>query len=104
MGMTMSQKILAHHANLESVEAGDLILANLDLVLANDITGPVAINEFNKFGVKDVFDKKKVALVPDHFTPAKDIQAAQLCKALRDFAHEKEIENYFEVGQMGIEQ
>ncbi|MGI6467099.1 MAG: 3-isopropylmalate dehydratase large subunit [Sphaerochaetaceae bacterium] len=103
MGMTMSQKILAHHANLESVEAGDLILANLDLVLANDITGPVAINEFNKFGVKDVFDKKKVALVPDHFTPAKDIQAAQLCKALRDFAHEKEIENYFEVGQMGIE-
>lgn len=103
MSMTMSQKILAKHANVEKVEAGQLILADLDLVLGNDVTAPVAIKEFAKFGVKDVFDKKKIALVPDHFTPNKDIKAAQLAKEMREFAYEKEIENYFEVGQMGIE-
>ena len=103
MSMTMSQKILASCAKVEKVEAGQLIMADLDLVLGNDITGPVAIKEFAKFGVKDVFDNKKVALVPDHFTPNKDIKAAQQCKILREFAHEKEIENYFEIGQMGIE-
>ena len=103
MSMTMSQKILASCAKVEKVEAGQLIMADLDLVLGNDITAPVAIKEFAKFGVKDVFDKKKVALVPDHFTPNKDIKAAQQCKILREFAHEKEIENYFEIGQMGIE-
>jgi 3-isopropylmalate/(R)-2-methylmalate dehydratase large subunit len=103
MSMTMSQKILAKHANVEKVEAGQLILADLDMVLGNDVTAPVAIKEFAKFGVKDVFDKKKIALVPDHFTPNKDIKAAQLAKEMREFAYEKEIENYFEVGQMGIE-
>jgi 3-isopropylmalate/(R)-2-methylmalate dehydratase large subunit len=103
MSMTMSQKILAKHANVEKVEAGQLILADLDMVLGNDVTAPVAIKEFAKFEVKDVFDKKKIALVPDHFTPNKDIKAAQLAKEMREFAYEKEIENYFEVGQMGIE-
>ncbi len=103
MSMTMSQKILAHHANLKEVRSGQLIMANLDLVLGNDITSPVAINEFKKFGIDKVFDKKKVALVPDHFAPNKDIKAAMQCKAMREFAHDKEIENYFEIGQMGIE-
>lgn len=103
MGMTMTQKILAAHAGLAEVKAGQLIQANLDLVLGNDITTPVAIKEFNKIGVKDVFDKKKVAIVPDHFAPNKDLKAAEQCKFVRDFALEKEIENYFEVGEMGIE-
>ncbi|MGL6106794.1 3-isopropylmalate dehydratase large subunit [Romboutsia sp.] len=103
MGMTMTQKILAAHANLEKVEAGQLIQANLDLVLGNDITTPVAINEFNKIGFDGVFDKSKIAIVPDHFTPNKDIKAAEQCKYVREFALEKEVENYFEVGEMGIE-
>jgi len=103
MGMTMSQKILASHAGLESVRAGQLVMADLDLVLGNDITAPVAINEFAKFGKKTVFDREKVALVPDHFTPNKDIKAAEQAKAMRTFAREHEITNYFEVGQMGIE-
>ena len=103
MGMTMTQKILAAHAGLESVVAGQLIEANLDLVLGNDITSPVAVNEFNKIGCDCVFDKNKVAIVPDHFTPNKDIKAAEQCKFIREFAKEKEIKNYFEVGQMGIE-
>ena len=103
MGMTMTQKILAHHAKLESVRAGQLIMADLDMVLGNDITAPVAINEFGKFGKKTVFDKDKVALVPDHFSPNKDIKAAEQCKALRSFARDHEITNYFDVGQMGIE-
>lgn len=103
MGMTMTQKILAAHAGLEEVKAGQLIQANLDLVLGNDITTPVAIKEFHKIGVKDVFDKKKVAIVPDHFAPNKDLKAAEQCKFVREFALEKEIENYFEVGEMGIE-
>ena len=103
MGMTMTQKILAHHAKLDSVRVGQLIMADLDMVLGNDITAPVAINEFPKFGQKTVFDKDKVALVPDHFSPNKDIKAAEQCKAMRMFAREHDITNYFDVGQMGIE-
>jgi len=103
MGMTMSQKVLAEKAGLKSVHAGQLIMADVDLVLGNDITSPVAIAEFSKFGKKEVFDKNKIALVPDHFAPNKDIKAAEQCKCMREFAHDKEIKNYFEVGQMGIE-
>ena len=103
MGMTMTQKIFAAHTGLKSVEAGQLVEANLDLVLGNDITSPVAVREFEKTGVKEVFDKAKVAIVPDHFTPNKDIKAAEQCKLLREFANNKEIENYFEIGEMGIE-
>ncbi len=104
MAMTMSQKILAQHAGKESVRAGELILANLDLVLGNDITAPVAIGEFEKFGKSDVFDKAKIALVPDHFTPNKDIKAATQCQCMRNFAKDKKIKNYFEVGHdCGVE-
>lgn len=103
MAMTMTQKILAAHAGLESVVAGQLIEANLDLVLGNDITTPVAATEFNKIGKKTVFDGKKVAIVPDHFAPNKDIQAAEQCKVVREFAHSKGVENYYEIGEMGIE-
>ncbi|SHI45143.1 3-isopropylmalate/(R)-2-methylmalate dehydratase large subunit [Clostridium cavendishii DSM 21758] len=103
MGMTMTQKILAKHAGLDYVKAGQLIEANLDLVLGNDITTPVAIKEFQKLGFDNVFDKKKVAIVPDHFAPNKDIKAAEQCKFIREFAYEKEIENFFDVGEMGIE-
>ena len=103
MGMTMTQKILAAHAGLESVQAGQLIMAALDLVLANDITGPVAIHEVEKLNKKTVFDKDKIALVPDHFTPNKDIKSAEHCKCVREYAKEHDITNYFEVGQMGIE-
>lgn len=102
-GMTMSQKILAKHAGLESVQAGQLIEADLDLVLGNDITAPVAIKEMEKFNRKGVFDKDKIALVPDHFVPNKDIKSAENCKCLRQFARKNEITNYFEVGEMGIE-
>lgn len=101
--MTMTQKILAAHAGEKEVKAGQFIEADLDIVLANDITGPVAIKEFNKMGAKGVFDVNKVVLVPDHFTPNKDIKAAEQCKMLREFAEHQEIENYFEVGEMGIE-
>ena len=103
MAMTMTQKILSKHANLEEVKTGQLIEANLDLVLGNDITSPVAIKEFNKLGIDEVFDKNKVAIVLDHFTPNKDIKSAQQCKVTRGFAREKGIVNYFDVGQMGIE-
>ncbi len=103
MGMTMTQKILAAHAGLESVKAGQLIEAKLDIVHGNDVTTPVAVKEFNKIGVKEVFDKNKVTIVPDHFTPNKDIKSAEHCKIIREFAREKDIKNYFEVGQMGIE-
>lgn len=103
MGMTMTQKILAAHAGLESVKAGQLIEADLDLVLGNDITSPVAINEFYKLKLENVFDKDKVAIVPDHFTPNKDIKAAEQNKMIREFAKEKDITNYFDVGEMGIE-
>ncbi len=103
MGMTMTQKILAKAAGMDSVKAGDLIMADLSLVLGNDITTPVAIGEFDKIGIENVFDKAKIALVPDHFTPNKDIKSAQQAKTLRVFAREQEIVNYFEVGEMGIE-
>lgn len=103
MGMTMTQKILAAHAGLESVKAGQLIEAKLDLVLGNDITTPVAVTEFKKFGVDKVFDTNKIAIVPDHFTPNKDIKAAEQVKYIREFAEEKEIVNFFEIGEMGIE-
>lgn len=103
MGMTMTQKILAAHAGLESVKAGQLIEANLDLVLGNDITTPVAVNEFKKFGTDKVFSKSQIAIVPDHFTPNKDIKAAEQVKYIREFANKMEIENFFEVGEMGIE-
>ena len=103
MGMTMTQKILAAHAHLGSVAAGDLIEADLDLVLGNDITSPVAIKEMDKMQVSGVFDKDKIALVPDHFVPNKDIKSAEHCKCVREFAKKNDITNYFEVGQMGIE-
>lgn len=102
MGMTMTEKILAKHAGRDSVSAGDLLVSQVDLVLANDITGPPAINEFEKIG-RPVFDKNKIALVPDHFSPCKDIKSATMCKRMRDFARKHEIKNYFEVGRMGIE-
>ena len=103
MGMTMTQKILAAAAGLDKVEAGQLIEANLDLVLGNDITSPVAIHEMDKMTVDTVFDKDKVALVMDHFIPNKDIKSAQHCKCVREFACKHEITNYFDVGEMGIE-
>ena len=103
MGMTMTQKILAAHAGLSEVKAGQLIEADLDLVLGNDITSPVAIHEMDKMTVKTVFDKDKIALVPDHFVPNKDIKSAEHCKCVREFAAKHDITNYFEVGQMGIE-
>jgi 3-isopropylmalate/(R)-2-methylmalate dehydratase large subunit len=103
MGMTMSQKILAAHAGLSGVQAGELIKANLDLVLGNDITAPVAIDELKKAGIETVFDKTKIALVMDHFTPNKDIKAAEQCKCVREFAGARDIENFFDVGEMGVE-
>ena len=103
MGMTMTQKILAAHAGLDKVEAGQLIEARLDLVLGNDITSPVAIKEMDKMKTEGVFDKDKIALVPDHFVPNKDIKSAEHCKCVREFAKKHDITNYFEVGQMGIE-
>ena len=102
MGMNMTEKIFARHAGLDKVVPGQLIKCKLDLVLGNDITSPPAITEFNKIG-KPVFDKNKIALVPDHFTPNKDIKSAQMAKIVREFARKHEIVNYFEVGQMGIE-
>ena len=103
MGMTMTQKILAAHAGLDHVEAGQLIEADLDLVLGNDITSPVAIHEMDKMTVQTVFDKEKVALVMDHFIPNKDIKSAEHCKCVREFACKHDITNYFDVGEMGIE-
>lgn len=103
MAMTMTQKILAHHAGLESVAAGQLIMAELDLVLGNDITSPVAIKEFERLGAGKVFDVDKVTMVMDHFAPNKDIKAAQQCKMCRDFCKEQEITHFFDVGKMGIE-
>ena len=103
MGMTMTQKILAAHAGLAEVKAGQLIEAELDLVLGNDITSPVAINEMKKMNCQTVFDKDKIALVMDHFIPNKDIKSAENCKCCREFACRHEISNYFDVGDMGIE-
>ncbi len=103
MAMTMTQKILAAHAGLPEVKPGQLIKAKLDMVLGNDITSPVAINEFNKAGFEGVFDTDKISLVMDHFAPNKDIKAAQQCKQCRTFAHRFDIKNYYDVGEMGIE-
>lgn len=103
MKMTMTQKILAAHAGRESVRAGEFISAKLDLVLGNDVTTPVAIREFNRLEQDHVFDTARIALVPDHFTPNKDIQSAEHCKQMRCFAKDMAIENYFEIGEMGIE-
>ena len=103
MGMTMTQKILAKHAGLESVTAGQLIEANLDLVLGNDVTSPVAIKELSKFKNQQVFDKDKIALVMDHFTPNKDIKSAEHCKCVREYAAANSITNFFDVGAIGIE-
>ncbi len=103
MGMTMTQKILAAHAGLDKVVSGQLIEADLDLVLGNDITSPVAINEMSKMDNNGVFDKDKIALVMDHFIPNKDIKSAENCKCCRDFAASHKISNYFDVGKMGIE-
>ncbi|HKK96481.1 MAG TPA: 3-isopropylmalate dehydratase large subunit [Anaerovoracaceae bacterium] len=103
MGMTMTQKILANHAGLEKVVAGQLINANLDMVLANDITGPVSIDEFENHGFDGVFNKEKISLVMDHFTPNKDIKSAEQCKKCRTFAKSFNITNFYDVGNMGIE-
>lgn len=103
MGMTMTQKILASHAGLDSVQAGQLILANLDLVLGNDITSPVAIKEFAKLNKNGVFDKDRVTMVMDHFAPNKDIKAAEQCKMCRDFCGENNVTHFYDVGEMGIE-
>jgi len=102
-GMTMTQKILAAHAGLDRVEVGQLVMARLDMVLGNDITTPVAVKEFRKIGIDHVFDKNKIAIVPDHFTPNKDIKSAEQVKFIREFAREMDIVNFFEVGQMGVE-
>ena len=102
MGMTMTEKILAKHAGIDVVNPGQLINCKLDMVLANDVTAPPAIKEFEKIG-KPVFDNTKIALVPDHFTPNKDIKSAGLAKIVRDFAHKHNIVNYFEIGRVGIE-
>ena len=103
MEMTMTQKILAAHAGLPEVKAGDLIEAKLDLVLGNDVTTPVAVSVFDKAGFTRVFDKDKIAIVLDHYTPCKDIKSAQLCKTARDFARRFQITHFFDVGQVGIE-
>lgn len=102
MGMTMTQKILAKHAGLDSVVEGQLIRAKLDMVLGNDITSPVAINEFQKNGFDSVFDRTKISLVMDHFTPNKDIKAAKQCQQCRSFADKYDIVNYYDVGNVGI--
>jgi 3-isopropylmalate/(R)-2-methylmalate dehydratase large subunit len=101
--MTITEKILAAAAGRKFVEPGELIDAGVDLVLTNDITAPIAITEFKKIGAKGVFDKGKIALIPDHFVPQKDIKAAEQCKILKDFAHEHDLSLYFEVGRMGVE-
>ena len=103
MAMTMTQKILAHHAGLDSVSAGQLVLVNVDRVLGNDITSPVAIREFEKIGAKGVYDKTKVTMVMDHFAPNKDIKAAGQCKMCRDFCEREEVVHFYDVGKMGIE-
>ncbi|HSV96196.1 MAG TPA: 3-isopropylmalate dehydratase large subunit [Spirochaetota bacterium] len=103
MGMTISEKILAAHSGRESVEPGDLIEARVDLVLGNDITAPIAIKEFRDLGIKDVFDRECIALIPDHFTPNKDIKSAEQVKILRDFAREYGIVHFYDVGRVGVE-
>ena len=103
MGMTMTQKILSAHAGLDSVRAGQLIRAKLDMVLGNDVTTPVAINEFEQNGFKNVFDKDKISIVLDHFTPNKDIKSAEHCKQCREFANAMDVTNFYDVGEMGVE-
>ncbi len=103
MGMTISEKIMAAHAGMDSVKPGQLIEAKLDMILANDITAPIAIREFEKLGVDRVWDRDRISLVPDHFTPNKDIKSAEQVKMVREFAARMNISNYFEVGEMGIE-
>ncbi len=103
MGMTITEKILADHCGKKEVSPGELIMAKVDLCLANDVTAPIAIKEFEKIGANKVFDNEKIALVPDHFTPNKDINSAEQAKILRDFARKHKIKHYFEVGQMGVE-
>ncbi len=103
MGMTMTQKILARHAGLDHVEAGQLVEGKLDLVLGNDITAPVAITEFDKAGLTQIFDKDKIAIVLDHSAPCKDIKSAQLCAQAREFAKRFSITHFYDVGQMGVE-
>ena len=103
MGMTMTQKILARAAGVKSCRAGELLMCRLDLVLGNDITAPVAINEFEKMGATKVFDPAKIALIPDHFVPNKDIKSATMAKQMRDFAKAQKIVHYYEVGRVGIE-
>ena len=103
MGMTMTQKILAAKAGLDSVVSGQLIECQVDMVLANDITGPVSINEFEKYDFDKVFDKEKITLVMDHFAPNKDIKSAQQCRQCRNFARRFNLDNYYDVGEMGIE-
>ncbi len=101
--MTITEKVLSAHAGKKKVEPGELINAKVDLILANDITAPIAIQEFKKIGAKDVFDRNRIALIPDHFAPQKDIKAAEQCKMLKDFSKEYNLGLYFEVGRMGIE-
>jgi len=103
MPMTITEKILAEHAGLKEVRLGQLINARVDIALGNDITAPIAIDEFRRAGGKRVFDRERVVLIPDHFAPNKDIQSAENCKILREFAREQELAHYYEVGQMGIE-
>ena len=99
----MVEKILAAHAGKDKVRPGELVNAKLDLVLGNDVTTPVAVKEFKKIGIENVFDKERIAIVPDHFVPNKDINSAEQVKMIREFAEEKEIKNFFELGEMGIE-
>ncbi len=103
MGMTITEKILAAHAGKNAVEPGELIEANVDLVLGNDITAPIAIKEFKDLGIKKVFDNEKIALIPDHFTPNKDIKSAEQVKVLREFAREQNIRHFYDVGRVGVE-
>src|SRR5690554_987649 len=103
MGMTMVEKIIAAHTDYDTVKPGEIVNARVDMVLGNDVTTPVAIKEFEKIGVDRVFDKDRVALVPDHFTPNKDIKSAEHAKMVKEFARKYNITNYFEIGQMGIE-
>ncbi|MGE5372226.1 MAG: 3-isopropylmalate dehydratase large subunit [Solirubrobacterales bacterium] len=103
MGMTITEKILAAHAGKNQVRPGELLNCKVDVVLGNDITAPVAIEEFHRLGLDKVFDRSRIMLVPDHFAPNKDIKSAAQCKVMRDFARKFEIENYFEVGKMGVE-
>jgi len=103
MGMTLTEKILARHAGKEKVEPGELILANVDLALGNDVTSPIAIQAVRNLGIREVFDRGRIALVPDHFAPNKDIRSAEQVKLMREFARDYGIVNYFEVGRMGIE-